>query len=41
MFVSCVCCVGSDLCDMLITCSEQLYSCVCVCVCFLGTLTVS
>jgi len=29
-----VCCVGSDLCDELMTRSEQPYSvCVCVCVC--------
>jgi hypothetical protein len=34
MFVSCVCCVGSDLCDVLITRSEEFYRvCVCVCVC--------
>jgi hypothetical protein len=30
---SCVCCVGSALCDGLITCSEESYRCVCVCVC--------
>ena len=31
--LSCVCCVGSDLCDELITCSEDTYRlCVCVCV---------
>jgi hypothetical protein len=34
MFVSCVCCVGSGLCEELITRSEESYRvCVCVCVC--------
>jgi len=35
MFVYCVlCCVGSSLCDELITRSEESYqACVCVCVC--------
>ena len=32
MFVSCVCCVGKDLCDGLITSSEKSYR-VCVCAC--------
>jgi len=35
MFVSCVlCCVGSGLCDGLITHSEESYR-VCVCVCLI------
>jgi hypothetical protein len=38
MCVSCVCCVGSGLCDGLITLSQESYRvcvfvCVCVCVC--------
>jgi len=32
MFVSCVFCVGSGFCDMLITLPEESYQ-VCVCVC--------
>jgi hypothetical protein len=40
MLVSCVCCVGSGLCDELITRSEESYSeCVCVYVCDLETST--
>jgi hypothetical protein len=44
MFISCVCCVGSGLCDELITCAEESYrahthganlvrACVRMCVC--------
>ena len=38
MFVCCVCCVGSGLCDGLVTCSDESYrvcvcECECVCVC--------
>jgi len=38
MFVSCVCCVGIDLCNGLITHSQDSYQvCVCVIVCDLET----
>ena len=40
IFVYCVCCVGSGLCDVLIPRSEESYRLyVCVCVCDLGTST--
>jgi hypothetical protein len=38
MFISCVCCVGSGLCDELIPRSEESYRvCVCLIVCDLET----
>ena len=37
MLVFCVCCVGSGLCEELITRSEETYRvCVCVCVCLIA-----
>ena len=39
MLVSCVCCVGSGICDDLITCAEEFTERVCLIVCDLETST--